>query len=198
MKYLSLIIILLFFTNCKNENLTDNSFVVSKYNENYDKLIKELINKDSTNIYNEEIEVPEIYFDKKLNLNYRIGHIHFMILDTTTTYYYINSLENISICGTDQSIEMTEQDSINFTIENSKLLPYSKKIKTQQITKILNTYKKQINNNNGIPLTISFASKKDSIQGNIMQNILSYMDQNGIKSYYIRKFNESELNVNFK
>lgn len=112
-----------------------------------------MINRDST-YFDEEIEIdPEsLLHDKKLNPSYRIGNIHFMILDTSTTYFYINTLEHKFIYGTGYHPEMTKKDSINYIIENSKQIPFSKKIKTNQISDILNKYKTEILNDNGIPL----------------------------------------------
>ena len=203
MKYLFSLIIVIFFTNCKkslNENILTENFVVSKYNEKYEKLIESFISRDSINL-DEEIEpIPEpTLLDKRLNQNYRIGSIHFMILDTTTTYFYINNLEHRFTCGgTGNYQEMSKKDSINFIIENSKQIPFSKKIKTNQISDILNKYKKEILNDNGIPLVISFSSKYDTIKGDIIPNLFSFMEKNGMKYYFIRKFNDAEINANFK
>ena len=93
---------------------------------------------------------------------------------------------------------MSKQDSINYIIENSKHIHLSKKIKTNQIPEIINKYKKEILNNNGIPLTISFSSKYDTVKGEIIPNIFSYLKQNGMNYYFIRRFNEAEHNANFK
>ncbi|HAD80575.1 MAG TPA: hypothetical protein DCF99_16075 [Flavobacteriaceae bacterium] len=137
--------------------------------------------------------------DKKINLNYNIGNIHFMIIDTSTSYFYINSLDSKFKCGgTGFYTEMSKQDSINYIIENSKHIHLSKKIKTNQIPEIINKYKKEILNNNGIPLTISFSSKYDTVKGEIIPNIFSYLKQNGMNYYFIRRFNEAEHNANFK
>ena len=205
MKYLFSLLIILFFTNCKkslNEDSANQDFIVSKHKEKYDKLIESFMNRDSTDL-EEGIEVSEpdpepSLFDKKLNQNYTIGSIHFMILDTSTTYYYINDLEPKFTCGTGHYQEMTIEDSINYIVENSKQIPFSKKIKTNQISEVLNQYKKEILNDFVIPFTISFASKHDTIKGEIMPNLFSFMEQNGMNSYFIRRFNEAEINANFK
>ena len=205
MKYIFSLLIILFFTNCKkslNKDLANHDFIVSKNNEKYDKLIESFMNRDSTDL-EEGIEISEpdpepSLFDKKLNQKYTIGSIHFMILDTSTTYYYINDLEPKFTCGNEHYQQMTIEDSINFIVENSKQIPFSKKIKTNQISEVLNQYKKEILNYNGTPFTISFASKHDTIKGEIMPNLFSFMEQNGMNSYFIRRFNEAEINANFK
>ena len=136
--------------------------------------------------------------DKRLDLKYNIGNIHFMILDTSTTYFYINSLERTDICGTGYHPAMTKKDSIKYILENSKQIPFSKRIKTNQISDILNKYKKEILNDNDIPLMISFASKRDTVKGEIIPNLFSFMEKNGMKYYFIRRFNDAEINAKFK
>ncbi|MDH1884098.1 hypothetical protein [Empedobacter sp. GD03797] len=202
MKYLIILIITLFFTNCKkniNHNNSNKDFIVSKFNEKHNKLIEAIINQDSAYFSSDpEMLMPEP-IDKKINLNYNIGNIHFMIIDTSTSYFYINSLDSKFKCGgTGFYTEMSKQDSINYIIENSKHIHLSKKIKTNQIPEIINKYKKEILNNNGIPLTISFSSKYDTVKGEIIPNIFSYLKQNGMNYYFIRRFNEAEHNANFK
>ncbi|MGV0846654.1 hypothetical protein ACTS9T_08780 [Empedobacter falsenii] len=202
MKYLIILIITLFFTNCKkniNQNNSNKDFIVSKFNEKHNKLIEAIINQDSAYFSSDpEMLMPEP-IDKKINLNYNIGNIHFMIIDTSTSYFYINSLDSKFKCGgTGFYTEMSKQDSINYIIENSKHIHLSKKIKTNQIPEIINKYKKEILNNNGIPLTISFSSKYDTVKGEIIPNIFSYLKQNGMNYYFIRRFNEAEHNANFK
>ena len=206
MKYFICVITILIFINCKktdNKNIKHNEFVISIFNEKNDKFVEALVNNDTAFFSKNESEEYDIPMpepiDKRLNLKYNIGNIHFMILDTSITYFYINSLEHKFTCGGMGNYqEMSKKDSINYIIENSKQIPFSKKINTNQISDILNKYKKEIINDNGIPLMISFSSKYDTIKGDIIPNLFTFMEKNGMKYYFIRKFNDAEINANFK
>lgn len=94
MKYFFSVIIILLFTDCKetdNENISNTDFVISKYNERYDRFVEAIINNDT-----------------------------------------------------------------------------------------------------------AFSSKYDTIKGGIIPNLFSFMEQNGMKYYFIRRFNDAEINANFK
>ena len=185
MKYFICAISILLFLNCKKTDNKNNEFIISKFNEKNDKLLEALVNNDTAFFSNNESEEYDVLMpepiDKRLDLKYNIGNIHFMILDTSTTYFYINSLERTDICGTGYHPAMTKKDSIKYILENSKQIPFSKRIKTNQISDILNKYKKEILNDNDIPLMISFASKRDTVKGEIIPNLFSFMEKNGMK-----------------
>lgn len=167
--------------------ISKNNFIVSDFNKKLDSLAQSYIKNDSL-----ELPIP-VKYDKRLNKNYSVGNIHFIVLDENTSYYIINSLEpNFLICGNEALF--SQQDSIHFIEKNNKLIDKSQPIKTSEITKILRQNQKRIvNTERNILLNISFAFKSDTLQGPTMYNIIHFMENNGMKIYTIRRINDYEL-----
>ena len=195
MKYLIQFLIITTIVSCHKDDKKinpKNYYSISENKAKQDSLIKN-IEKDSNR------ELPPLpAIDKKLNLNYQIGAIHFMILDTITTYYYVNKLESdFMMCGNDY-MPFNKKDSLNYIKRSIDKLSSAKRIKTKEIPQILNLYRKEIVMNPSLPLIISFSSKNDTIKGDIMKNIFSFMENKGMKRYFIRRFNEAEIKADFK
>jgi len=195
MKYLIQFLIIITIVSCHKDDKKikpKNYFSISENKAKQDSVIKNL-EKDSTK------ELPPLpRIDKKLNLDYQLGAIHFMILDTITSYYYVNKLESdFMMCGND-FIPFNKKDSLNYIKRNIDKIPSAKKIKTTEIPKILNLYSREIVLNPSLPLIISFSSKNDTIKGNTMKNIFSFMENKGMNRYFIRRFNDAEIKADFK
>lgn len=189
--------IILFFSGCsptkekeKEDNkilIPKNSFSVSGFDKTMDSI------KTSSSKNDSAILLPIIREDNRLNKNYFIGGIHFLIVDENNSYYVINSLERLMTCGNEPPF--SKQDSIWFIKENSKKIENIKSIKTSEITKILEENKNAIVHTwNNLPLTISFALKNDTLNGSTMYDIISFMEKNKMYMYTIRRMNEAELN----
>ena len=85
-----------------------------------------------------------------------------------------------------------KEDSNVFVSENIKTIQKLQPIFTDSIIPILSKNKNEIRQKEwGLP-AISFAFQKDTIEGNIMFEILNYMENNGLKRYTIRKTNPEE------
>lgn len=193
MKFIFNFIIIFLLLSCsqtkeKEENdilIPKNSFSVSGFDKTMDSIKSSFPKNDS-------IELLPIIEDKRLNKNYFIGGIHFLIIDENNSYYVINSLDRLMTCG--DIPEFSKQDSIRFVKENSQKTENIKPIKTSEITKILEENKNAIVHTwNNLPLTISFALKNDTLNGSTMYDIFSFMGKNEMHMYTIRRMNEAEL-----
>ncbi|WP_131368495.1 hypothetical protein [Chryseobacterium soli] len=141
---------------------------------------------------NDSLEAPITTNDKRLNKNYVHGAIHFLILDKDNSYYVIDNLKPFLLCG--NTGEFLKQDSIDFIEKSNLLTDRSQPIRTSEITKILKQHQNAIvNTENTNPLNISFALKNDTLKGSTMYRIISFMENNGMKSYTIRRMNAYEL-----
>jgi hypothetical protein len=192
MKVIYCILILILFYSCKKveKEINLTPLIHKAYfsvSENDKKL-------DSTrNIKrNDSREILEINIDKRYNKDYHIGGIHFLIQDSTKSYYFINYLENqVIICG--NISPLLKEDSIKIINENIEKIQNIKPIKTNEIIDILKKYQNKIVSKGNSPLQISFALKNDTIYGTTMYNILQFMEKQKMSLYEIRRMNNAEL-----
>ena len=139
-------------------------------------------------------EQLRIIKDKRLNEDYYIGAVHFLIINEKQSYYLINYLEpQILMCG--NVSPMTVKDSINAVNESISKLKKIKPIETREICKFLSKYQKQTYSDGRVPLEISFALKNDTLKGDTMYNIIEFMENNNMKSYSMRRMNNDELKI---
>jgi hypothetical protein len=194
MKFIITIVFLFSLFSCtqtkKEDNtlfIPKNNFIVSVFHKKLDSLAKIQTKKDSSRIILNE-------YDKKLNKNYLKGYVHFLIIDNHISFYALDTLRpKFLMCG--NKTEFSEQDSIRFIRESNKLIDILQPIKTSEIIKILKQNQDFILNkeHNTSPLNVSFALKNDTLKGSTMYNIISFMENNGMKSYTIRRMNDYEL-----
>ncbi|WHF52311.1 hypothetical protein QGN23_03295 [Chryseobacterium gotjawalense] len=195
MNKLLLLSILFIILSCKKttEVKNDENILVNKnyfsVSEN-DRKIRRHTNYE----VKDTVEMPEaIYSDKRLNEDYALGGIHFLIENNEKSYYVINYLEPfVSMCGTMD--RMTKQDSINAVNRNIKIIQIAKPISTSTIEKILyENREKIVNINSRMPLQISFALKDDTLKGQTMYNIIQFMEDSKMYIYTIRRMNKDEI-----
>jgi len=161
----------------------NNYFSVSENNRKLDSI--------KNNLQSDSLEIIEIHKDKRYNDDYHIGAIHFMIYDSSKSYYLINYLENpVLMCG--NLTALSREDSIKIVKKNTLKIQKSTAIKTNDIIQILKKYKANIVNNSQIPLQITFALKNDTLKGNAIYNIINFMENNKMSVYEIRTMNEQE------
>ena len=163
-----------------------NYFSINEHNRKLDSLSK-LHKKDSLDV---------LEFDKKYNENYIVGAIHFLILNKNKSFFVVNYLERFQLmCGTNE--KLTAKDSINFVNKNIEIIKKVKPIPTNEINSILGKYKSKIIENeiNRMPLLISFGLKSDTLNGDIMYNIVNFMEKNKMQYYLIRRMNNEEINL---
>ncbi len=174
--------------NKKDSNLIVHKryFSVSENNKKIDSINNIPLSSDR--------EQLRIIKDKRLNEDYHIGAVHFLIINEKQSYYLINYLEpQILMCG--NASPMTVKDSIKSVNESISKLKKIKPIETTKICDFLSNYQKQIYNDGRIPLEISFALKNDKLKGDTMYNIIEFMESNNMKSYFIRRMNNEELKI---
>lgn len=182
----SLLLILL--SSCSETKKKENNLIISKNNFSVSGFDKKL---DSLQNNNSKIgleTVPEI----NCNENYLTGALHFLIIDENNSYYVVTALKSfVLISGNDN--KFSKQDSLNYIEKSKEIIDNIKQIKTSEITQILKQNQHAIlNTENRIPLNISFALKNDNLPGSLMHDIISYMENNGMKSYTIRRMNQYE------
>ena len=193
-KTLLISIILFILLNCtKTINNEDSKSIVHKkyfsVSENNKKI--DSINNIPLSSDREQLRIIK---DKRLNEGYHIGAVHFLIINEKQSYYLINYLEpQILMCG--NVPPMTVKDSINTVNERISKLKKINPIETREISKVLSKYQKQIFNDRSIILEVSFALKNDTLKGDTMYNIIEFMENNNMKSYYIRRMNNDELKI---
>lgn len=141
-----------------------------------------------------DLDQLQIIKDKRLNEDYHIGAVHFLIINEKQSYYLINYFEpKILMCG--NVSPMTVKDSIKSVNKSISKLKKIKPIETKKICNFLSNCQKQIYNDGRIPLEISFALKNDTLKGDTMYNIIEFMENNNMKSYFIRRMNNDELKI---
>lgn len=183
--------IILLILSCKKttEDKKDgNPFV----NKNYFSVSEYDRKADSTriNFVNDSLQILDNIIDKRFNADYSLGAIHFLIEDNEKSYYVVKDLEPfILMCGNVDP--MSKRDSINSII---KIIQKAKPIATSAIEKLLYEHREKIvNNKSNIPLQISFALKDDSLKGQMMYNIIRFMDDSKMYIYTIRRMNKDEI-----
>ncbi|MFP3596652.1 hypothetical protein [Chryseobacterium sp. SIMBA_029] len=193
MKLIVYIFFILLLFNCSQTKKEEGPLLVSKNNFSVSGFYKKLDSLNEAQSKNDSLEAPIITNNKKLNKNYLHGAIHFLILDKDNSYYVIDHLKPfILLCG--NTGEFLKQDSIDFIEKSNVLTDQSRPIRTSQIIKILKQHQNAIvNTENTNPLNISFALKNDTLEGSTMYRIISFMENNGMKSYTIRRMNAYEL-----
>ncbi|MFA7615216.1 MAG: hypothetical protein WCY16_01375 [Weeksellaceae bacterium] len=179
---------LIFLLGCSQKqdlNLSENPaaqkeyFSLTEFNQNLDSLKQ---------IWEKEGLEPELR-RKGINPDYDIGKIHFVIVDNQKSYYVLNSNYPFLLFDNENTVK---EDSNVFVSENIKTIQKLQPIFTDSIIPILSKNKNEIRQKEwGLP-AISFAFQKDTIEGNIMFEILNYMENNGLKRYTIRKTNPEE------
>ena len=193
-KILLISINLFILLNCtktiKNEDsksiVREKYFSVSENNKKIDSINNIPLSSDR--------EQLRIIKDKRLNEDYHIGAVHFLIINEKQSYYLINYLEpQILMCG--NVSPMTVKDSINAVNESISKLKKIKPIETREICKFLSKYQKQTYSDGRVPLEISFALKNDTLKGDTMYNIIEFMENNNMKSYSMRRMNNDELKI---
>lgn len=169
-----------------NPFVNKNYFSVSEYDLKID---------SASNIkLNDSIErPPPITFDKRYNSDYSLGAIHFLIEDSENSYYVVKNLEPfILMCGNVDP--MSKRDSINSIIKSIKIIQKAKPIATSAIEKIVYEHREKIvNNKSNRPLQISFALKDDTLKGQMMYNIIRFMEDSKMYVYKIRRMNKDEI-----
>ena len=170
-----------------NPFVNKNYFSVSENNRKIDSIFNIKV-KDSL-----ERPLP-ITYDKRYNPYYSIGAIHFLIEDNENSYYVIKDLEPfILMCGNVDP--MSKMDSINSIIKSIKIIQKAQPIATAAIEKILYEHREKIVNNiSNMPLQISFALKDDTLKGQMMYNIIRFMEDSKMYIYTIRRMNKDEIN----
>ena len=162
-----------------------NYFSVSENNRKIDSI--------KNNRESDSLEIIEIREDKRYNDHYHIGAIHFIISDSSKSFYLINYLENpVLICG--NLTALSREDSIKVVNKNILKIQKSTAIKTDDIIQILKKNKVNIVNNSPIPLQITFALKNDTLKGDTIYNIINFMEKNKMSLYDIRTINQEERN----
>ena len=191
MRFLIFILFLFLIFGCKNKQeenklnllVHKNYFSISENDRKIDSINK-IPRSDSR-------EFLEIKKDPLYNEDYHIGAIHFLIVDSTKSFYLINSLENpVLICG--NISPLTKQDSLRKVRESIIKISQSKPVNTKLIINILKQNKEKLLAYQ-VPLQISFALKSDTLIGNSMFKIVKFMEQNKMQLYVIRKMNTEEL-----
>jgi hypothetical protein len=186
------ILFLFLLLNCskakKEENkllIPENNFSVSAFNKKLDS-----INKNYTE--NGSLKAPLEKYDKRLNKKYLHGTLHFLILDNNTSYYVLDTLRpTVLMCG--NRPEFSKLDSINFVKKSTKFIDLLQPIKTSEVIKILKQDQDLIvNKDYNNPLNVSFALKNNTLKGATIYTIINFMENNGMKSYTIRRMNEYE------
>lgn len=162
-----------------------NYFSVSENNRKIDSI--------KNNRESDSLEIIEIREDKRYNDHYHIGAIHFIISDSSKSFYLVNYLENpVLICG--NLTALSREDSIKVVNKNILKIQKSTAIKTDDIIQILKKNKVNIVNNSPIPLQITFALKNDTLKGDTIYNIINFMEKNKMSLYDIRTINQEERN----
>ncbi|WP_317742600.1 hypothetical protein [Chryseobacterium soli] len=193
MKLIIPIFFILLLFNCSKTKKKEDQLFVVKNNFSVSGFYKKLDSLNEAHSKNDSLEAPITTNDKRLNKNYVHGAIHFLILDKDNSYYVIDNLKPFLLCG--NTGEFLKQDSIDFIEKSNLLTDRSQPIRTSEITKILKQHQNAIVNTEDInhPLNISFALKNDTLKGSTMYHIISFMENNGMKSYTIRRMNAYEL-----
>ena len=193
-KILLISINLFILLNCtktiKNEDsksiVREKYFSVSENNKKIDSINNIPLSSDR--------EQLRIIKDKRLNEDYHIGAVHFLIINEKQSYYLINYLNpQILMCG--KVSPMTVKDSIKSVNESISKLKKIKPIETTKICNFLSNYQKQIYNDGRLLLEVSFAMKSDTLKGDTMYNIIKCMGDSKMKSYFIRRMNNEELKI---
>ena len=193
-KTLLISIILFILLNCtKTINNEDSKSIVHKkyfsVSENNKKI--DSINNIPLSSDREQLRIIK---DKRLNEDYHIGAVHFLIINEKQSYYLINYLNpQILMCG--KVSPMTVKDSIKSVNESISKLKKIKPIETTKICNFLSNYQKQIYNDGRLLLEVSFAMKSDTLKGDTMYNIIKCMEDSKMKSYFIRRMNNEELKI---
>lgn len=190
MKLIAYIFLSLLLFNCSQTKKEEDPLFITKNNFSVSGFYKKLDSIKETHHKNDSLEVYLPIYDKRLNKNYLYGAIHFLILDKNNSYYVIDHLKpSILFCG--NTGEFSTQDSIDFIKKSNLLIDQARPIKTSEITKILKQHQNAIVNTEDIhhPLNISFALKNDTLEGSAMYTIINFMENNGMKSYTIRRMN---------
>lgn len=175
--------------NNQQNYLTENRFILTQYKKFIDSIENNFPKNDSMHI----IEFPD---SRKININYSMGAIHFLVANENESYYVINDLSPYSNwCGWESNDkESIKNDSLIYIKRNIDKVKKAELINNQEITKILEKYKDSIvNKMNPNPLSVSFAFEKDTLKGKTMYNTINYMEKNGMKSYFFRKMNTEEI-----
>lgn len=172
----------------KNGNpfVNKNYFSVSEYDRKVD--------STRINFVNDSLQILDNIIDKRFNSDYSIGAIHFLIEGNEKSYYVIKDLDPfILMCGNVDPI--SKRDSINSINKSIKIIQKAKPIATSAIEKILYEHREKIVNNiSNRPLQISFALKDDSLKGQMMYNIIRFMEDSKMYIYTIRRMNKDEIN----
>ncbi|SFJ14776.1 hypothetical protein SAMN05421638_2303 [Kaistella treverensis] len=182
----SLLLILL--SSCCETKKEKNNLIISKNNFSVSGFDKKL---DSLKNNNSKIGL-ETVSEINYNENYLNGALHFLIIDENNAYYVITPKKSfVFIYGNEN--KFSKKDSLNYIEKSKEIINNITQIKTSEITQILKQNRHAIlNTENRIPLNISFALKNDSLRGSQMHDIISYMENNGMKSYTIRRMNQYE------
>ena len=165
----------------------ENYFSVSEIERKLDSIVKATAN-DSVHVIIDN-NVNSAFYNK----NYLLGSIHFLIEDSVKSYYAIRDLEPfILMCG--NVPPFSKVDSLQMVENNKELVKKLKPISTKSIQKILRSNKNSIvENTSNRPLLISFAIKNDTLKGETMFKIASFMEANEMYRYEIRRMNKEEL-----
>lgn len=193
MKLIIHILFVFLLFNCSKTKEEETQLLISKNNFSVSGFDRKLDSLNDYYVKDDSLEILVTTYDKRLNKSYLQGAIHFLILDKNKSYYVIRNLKQmIFMCG--NRAEFSKRDSIIFVENSNKLTNKMQPIKTSEIPKILGQHKKSIvKTENNSPLNISFAFKNDTLNGSTMYHIVRFMENNGMKSYTIRRMNEYEL-----
>ncbi|WBV60452.1 hypothetical protein PFY12_15640 [Chryseobacterium camelliae] len=193
MKLIISLITLFLFCSCSKTKNEENKLLIPKNNFSVSAFQKKLDSLNKNYAENDSLKIPLEKYDKRLNQNYLHGKLHFLILDNNTSYYVLDTLiPPILMCG--NRPDFSKQDSLNFIKKNNKFIDLLQPIKTFEIVKILKQNQKLVANKEyNSPLNVSFGFKNDTLSGTTMYNIINFMEDNGMKSYTIRRMNEYEI-----
>lgn len=164
-------------------------FIFSDFKKSIDSI-------DESKKKNDSIEILPIVDFKKYNESYYTSKLHFLIGDDNQSFYFVDKEFPLfeDWCGYESNVKINiKVDSIKMIKKSIDKLDHLHRIKTDDIVQILQKYKDPIVGQRRLPYPITFALKKDTLEGPIFHNISNYMDQNEMYLYHIRKMNREEL-----
>ncbi len=181
MRILSCILIVFIFSSCENDgkkSAEKKVFIVSKFNDDIEKRTKEAVAKN-----------PDLLIINETKLyDFPKGAVNFIFLNNGIVYFYREELI-WNWCGWSPA----ESEVIRRKLSKDSL----HQIDQNHIYSFLKdkSYKKNMKNNQGRLLALSFSFENDTIKNFDMYSLLQNIESLGYRSYNIRRITQFEIDA---
>lgn len=181
MRILTLTLMALLISSCKKDEMKSvekKVFIVSKFNDDNEKRVQEILAKN-----------PELSTIEEIKLfDYPKGAVNFIILNSGKVYFYNEELI-WNWCGS----RVDDKDIINRKLSKDSL----HQIDYHQIYSLLKdrSFEKNMKDHQGRLQTLSFSFESDTIRNLDIYKLLKDIDSLGYHSYSIRRIATFEKKV---